>query len=200
VGAEPVAGFRPQKSAIKQSERNRNGNSIIGLDFINDIVNPEGKISHTAAPAAERGFAKGYADQPKHSPFFGRLHEIEALEAESSGMDFHPELKAELATRKENHAKVESKCERGKHGTSNSVENPACVAALRVEILRLRQLVADLLLKNQRLRHALGKLKLCWLIGRLRPAAHSQHSILTGTECTRRHFRRRKISVAAVER
>ncbi len=174
--------------------------AFIGLDFINDIVNPEGKISHTAAPAAERGFAKGYADQPKHSPFFGRLHEIEALEAESSGMDFHPELKAELATRKENHAKVESKCERGKHGTSNSVENPACVAALRVEILRLRQLVADLLLKNQRLRHALGKLKLCWLIGRLRPAAHSQHSILTGTECTRRHFRRRKISVAAVER
>jgi hypothetical protein len=131
--------------------------AFIGLDFINDIVNPEGKISHTAAPAAERGFAKGYADQPKHSPFFGRLHEIEALEAESSGMDFHPELKAELATRKENHANVESKCERGKHGASNSVENPACVAALRVEILRLRQLVADLLLKNQRLRHALGK-------------------------------------------
>lgn len=38
-------------------------------------------------------------------------------------------------------------------GASNSNENPACVAALRVEILRLQQLVAELLLKNQRLRH-----------------------------------------------
>jgi nicotinamidase-related amidase len=96
--------------------------AFIGLDFINDIVHPEGKISHTADLAAERGiiekvnralatarekgwltilvkvgFAKGYTDQPKHSPFFGRLHEIGALEAQSSGMDFHPELKAELA-------------------------------------------------------------------------------------------------------
>src|ERR1700722_16662529 len=85
-------------------------------------VHPEGKISHTADLAAERGiiekvnralatasekgwltilvkvgFAKGYTDQPKHSPFFGRLHEIGALEMESPGMDFHPELKAELA-------------------------------------------------------------------------------------------------------
>ena len=43
------------------------------------------------------------------------------------------------------------------HGevASNSNEDPACVAALRVEILRLQQLVAELLLKNQRLRHAL---------------------------------------------
>jgi nicotinamidase-related amidase len=81
--------------------------AFIGLDFINDIVHPEGKISHTANLAAERGviekvnralatarergwltilvkvgFAKGYTDQPKHSPFFGRLHEISALEAE----------------------------------------------------------------------------------------------------------------------
>ena len=39
-------------------------------------------------------------------------------------------------------------------GASNSNENPACVAALRGEILRLQQLVAELLLKNQRLRHA----------------------------------------------
>ena len=39
-------------------------------------------------------------------------------------------------------------------GASNSNENPPCVAALRVEILRLQQLVAELLLTNQRLRHA----------------------------------------------
>ena len=38
---------------------------------------------------------------------------------------------------------------------SNSNENPPYVAALRVEILRLQQLVAELLLKNQRLRCAL---------------------------------------------
>jgi nicotinamidase-related amidase len=96
--------------------------AFIGLDYIRDIVHPAGKIAHTAELAAKRGviektnqalsiarergwltilvkvgFAKGYTDQPKHSPFFGQLHEIGALEAESSGMEFHPELKAELA-------------------------------------------------------------------------------------------------------
>ena len=96
--------------------------AFIGLDFINDIVHPEGKISHTANLAAERGviekvnralaiarkkgwltvlvkvgFAKGYLDHPKRSPFFGKLHEIGALEAGSSGMDFHPEIREDLA-------------------------------------------------------------------------------------------------------
>jgi biuret amidohydrolase len=96
--------------------------AFIGLDYINDIVHPEGKISHTAEPAAERGiiakvnraleiarnkewltilvkvgFAKGYLDHPKRSPFFGKLHEIGALEAGSSGMDFHPEIREDLA-------------------------------------------------------------------------------------------------------
>ena len=42
-------------------------------------------------------------------------------------------------------------------GASNPNENPACVAALRVEILQLQQLVAELLLKNQRLRPRPGK-------------------------------------------
>ena len=74
--------------------------AFIGLDYINDIVHPEGKISHIAEPAAERGiiakvnraleiarnkewltilvkvgFSKGYLDHPKRSPFFGKLHE-----------------------------------------------------------------------------------------------------------------------------
>jgi nicotinamidase-related amidase len=96
--------------------------AFIGLDYINDIVHPEGKISHTAEPAAERGiiakvnraleiarnkewltilvkvgFSKGYLDHPKRSPFFGKLHEIGALEAGSSGMDFHPEIREDLA-------------------------------------------------------------------------------------------------------
>ena len=43
------------------------------------------------------GFAKGYLDHPKRSPFFGKLHEIGALEAGSSGMDFHPEIREDLA-------------------------------------------------------------------------------------------------------
>jgi biuret amidohydrolase len=96
--------------------------AFIGLDYINDIVHPEGKISHIAEPAAERGiiakvnraleiarnkqwltilvkvgFSKGYLDHPKRSPFFGKLHEIGALEAGSSGMDFHPEIREDLA-------------------------------------------------------------------------------------------------------
>jgi hypothetical protein len=40
-------------------------------------------------------------------------------------------------------------------GASNSDENPDCVAALRLEILRLQKLVAELLLKNECLRHVL---------------------------------------------
>jgi len=96
--------------------------AFIGLDYINDIVHPEGKISHIAESAAERGiiakvnraleiarnkewltilvkvgFSKGYLDHPKRSPFFGKLHEIGALEAGSSGMDFHPEIREDLA-------------------------------------------------------------------------------------------------------
>ena len=43
------------------------------------------------------GFSKGYLDHPKRSPFFGKLHEIGALEAGSSGMDFHPEIREDLA-------------------------------------------------------------------------------------------------------
>jgi hypothetical protein len=38
---------------------------------------------------------------------------------------------------------------------SNSDEDRACVSALRVEILHLQQIVAELLLKNQYLRQAL---------------------------------------------
>jgi len=96
--------------------------AFIGLDYIHDIVHPDGKISHTAEHALGRGviekanraleiargkgwltilvkvgFAKGYVDHPKHSPFFGRLHEIKALEMGSPGLDFHPDIRDELA-------------------------------------------------------------------------------------------------------
>jgi hypothetical protein len=42
-----------------------------------------------------------------------------------------------------------------REGVSNSDESTACVAALRLEILHLQQLVSELLLKNQCLRQAL---------------------------------------------
>jgi hypothetical protein len=42
-----------------------------------------------------------------------------------------------------------------KEGVSNSDESRACVAALRVEVLHLQQIVSELLLKNQCLRQAL---------------------------------------------
>ena len=109
----------PQRRRKRKKAR---ATAFIGLDYINDIVHPEGKISHIAEPAAERGiiakvnraleiarnkewltilvkvgFSKGYLDHPKRSPFFGKLHEIGALEAGSSGMDFHPEIREDLA-------------------------------------------------------------------------------------------------------
>jgi nicotinamidase-related amidase len=96
--------------------------AFIGLDYIVDIVHPEGKIARTAGHAAERGviekanralalakgkewltilikvgFAKGYVDQPKHSPFFGRAHELGALALDGPGTAFHPDLDAGLA-------------------------------------------------------------------------------------------------------
>jgi hypothetical protein len=62
-------------------------------------------------------------------------------------------------------------------GASNSNENPACVAALRGEILRLQQLVAELLLKNQCLRHALGNSERKALANLLRKIGHEAESI-----------------------
>ncbi|MHC8372807.1 cysteine hydrolase family protein [Pseudomonas sp. MDT1-85] len=96
--------------------------AFIGLDYIADIICPAGKLANSAAHAAERGiiakanqllskaqaegwlsvlvkvgFAEGYIDQPKHSPFFGRAHEIGALKFGGSGLEFHPDLHANLA-------------------------------------------------------------------------------------------------------
>ncbi|MBV6322430.1 cysteine hydrolase family protein [Duganella violaceipulchra] len=96
--------------------------AFIGLDYIVDIMHPSGKIARSAAHAAERGviananqalalarergwlsilvkvgFDASYADQPKQSPLFGRVHEFGALALGSAGTEFHPELHAELA-------------------------------------------------------------------------------------------------------
>ncbi|WP_079212633.1 cysteine hydrolase family protein [Brucella pituitosa] len=91
--------------------------AIILLDYIMDIIHPEGKIARSAQQALERdiiakanraldiarqkhwliihikvGFSSDYSQQPKHSPMFGRAHEFRALELGSSGTDFHPDL------------------------------------------------------------------------------------------------------------
>jgi hypothetical protein len=45
------------------------------------------------------GFAKGYTDQPKPSPFFGCLHEIGALEASSDRTLEYPRKSARFLLR-----------------------------------------------------------------------------------------------------
>lgn len=96
--------------------------AFIGLDYINDIIHPDGKIARSARHAGERGivakanraleiaqdkdwlrilvkvgFDPSYADQPKHSPMFGRVHSLNALALGRPGTDFHPDLRADLA-------------------------------------------------------------------------------------------------------
>lgn len=96
--------------------------AFIGLDYIVDITHPDGGMAASAEQVTQRGviananraldigkrkgwlnvlvkvgFAKGYADQPKHSRLFGKAHEMGVLEAGSPGMEFHPELDAEKA-------------------------------------------------------------------------------------------------------
>jgi nicotinamidase-related amidase len=91
--------------------------AIIALDYIVDIMHPNGKIARSAQHASEKniirnanqaldiarskdwpvilikvGFAPSYRDQPKHSPMFGQAHEFGALNIEGCGTKFHPEL------------------------------------------------------------------------------------------------------------
>ncbi|WP_265447555.1 cysteine hydrolase family protein [Flexivirga meconopsidis] len=96
--------------------------ALIGLDYIVDIMHPDGKIARAAGQAAERGivdkfnsalrlgrserwlnvlvkvgFEPGYAAQPKNSPMFGKAHEYGALDLAGQGTAFHPDLDDELA-------------------------------------------------------------------------------------------------------
>ncbi|RCS25529.1 cysteine hydrolase [Phyllobacterium salinisoli] len=96
--------------------------ALVCLDYIIDIMHPDGKIARTAEQAAKRdiiakanralaiagdkgwlrilvkvGFAPGYTDQPKHSPLFGRVDELGALALGSHGTEFHPDLDAASA-------------------------------------------------------------------------------------------------------
>jgi nicotinamidase-related amidase len=96
--------------------------AFIGLDYILDIMHPDGKIATSAKQAAERkvidkanqvlriakekkwlsilvkvGFSPGYPDHPAQSAMFGRVKELGALEEGKRGMDFHPDLQVDLA-------------------------------------------------------------------------------------------------------
>jgi nicotinamidase-related amidase len=80
-------------------------------------MHPKGKIARSASQAQERdvikklnkameiaqlknwfivmvkvGFNEHYVDQPKHSPMFGKVHELGALKLGSEGTEFHPDL------------------------------------------------------------------------------------------------------------
>jgi nicotinamidase-related amidase len=92
--------------------------AFAGLDYIIDIMHPEGKIARSAAHAAQRdiigkanralaiaekkgwlrilvkiGFAAHYLDQPEQSPMFGRAAQLGALKLGERGTEFHPDLK-----------------------------------------------------------------------------------------------------------
>ncbi|KTC82501.1 isochorismatase [Legionella cherrii] len=98
-------------------EGNTMRTAFIGLDYIIDIMHPQGKIARSAAHAQERdiikkvnkvleiaklknwltimvkvGFSAHYTEQPKLSPIFGKVHELDALKLGSKGTEFHPEL------------------------------------------------------------------------------------------------------------
>ncbi|WP_392562909.1 isochorismatase family cysteine hydrolase [Orbus sturtevantii] len=91
--------------------------AFIGIDYIIDIMHPEGKIARSASQAAERniiananqiltiadskgwlkllvkvGFNANYIEQPKHSPVFSKANQIGALTLGEIGTDFHPDL------------------------------------------------------------------------------------------------------------
>ncbi|WED44589.1 cysteine hydrolase family protein [Legionella cardiaca] len=91
--------------------------AFIGLDYIIDIMHPQGKIARCAAQATQRdvitktnraleiiaqknwlkilvkvGFSANYIEQPKESPMFGKANELGALKLGSEGTNFHPDL------------------------------------------------------------------------------------------------------------
>lgn len=91
--------------------------ALLVIDFINDIVHPDGKIANTAefvkqhqviAKANEAiqfareqnflllfvkvGFTVQYLECPKNSPIFGKAKQFQALQLHSWGTEFHHEL------------------------------------------------------------------------------------------------------------
>ncbi len=96
--------------------------AFIGLDYIFDIVHPDGKLARGADYSRDEGliersnrtlaishdkgwltilvkvgFEPGYINHPKESPFFGPAAEYGALALGAAGTDFHPAVRADLA-------------------------------------------------------------------------------------------------------
>jgi len=96
--------------------------AFIGIDYIIDIMHTEGKIARSAVLASKRniiananqildiakakgwltllvkvGFSSNYIEQPKNSPVFANVNQIDALILGNRGTDFHPELQADQA-------------------------------------------------------------------------------------------------------
>jgi len=91
--------------------------ALVALDFINDIVHPKGKIAGSAefikqhnvianvnqviAYARQQqfpcilvkvGFNQQYAECPEQSPLFGRAKQMQALQLNTWGTEFHEDL------------------------------------------------------------------------------------------------------------
>lgn len=91
--------------------------AFIGLDYIIDIMHPDGKVARSAQHAKERdcigkanralkiaraknwltvlvkvGFSQHYLEQPKDSPIFAKANQLNALQLGQKGTDFHPDL------------------------------------------------------------------------------------------------------------
>jgi nicotinamidase-related amidase len=94
--------------------------ALLVIDFINDIVDPNGKIAASASYIAEHqviekaneamafarnnnipvilvkvGFTAGYLECPEHSPVFGKAKQYKALQLGTWGTEFHEKLKIE---------------------------------------------------------------------------------------------------------
>jgi nicotinamidase-related amidase len=92
------------------------GRTLLCIDFINDIIDPRGKLStkghasfaeqhqtlYNVAALQKRaresgdlvlhvkiGFSASYVEQPLHSPLFGKAKEYDALKLGAWGTDFH---------------------------------------------------------------------------------------------------------------
>ncbi|AUH53336.1 cysteine hydrolase [Chromobacterium sp. ATCC 53434] len=91
--------------------------ALLTLDYINDIVAPQGRIARCAGHVAARGalaaanrgialarerqwlvihvkvgFSPSYVEMPQGSPIFSRAGQFQALNLQGEGTAFHPEL------------------------------------------------------------------------------------------------------------
>jgi nicotinamidase-related amidase len=91
--------------------------ALLTLDYINDIIHPQGRIARCAGHAAERGviavanrasalarargwpvihvkvgFSPSYVEMPQGSPMFSRAGEFQALNLDGEGTAFHADL------------------------------------------------------------------------------------------------------------